>query len=271
MMSGSSRHTTPPSPALFAFFTVILLRLVDAFIGQSIHSCCRTRTLLENKSNHIEYSDFAAYGDNTQQEQEVQKLTEEFYEEVRLRQARSSVVRDTESMRIEKKDSLTYLSSKPDDRSPLVALLSFLNPPPSPPSSAGLFSGKGKTAYSSGRSLRAEVQLLESSFNKHETGAGLIRWDGVYVDNSPDQFEKILKATAGTLTVLAVAYLAMGLRGEFNVAFPWEEAATSGTSVLIVLSERTESISSLVVEDPGVLVSSMGQAVIHTAEELIVR
>ena len=268
-MYASSRHTTTLPPILFAFFTVILLRLTDAFIGQSIHSRCRT--LLKNKSTRIEYSDFAAYEDNARQEKEAQKLTEEFYEEVRLRQARNSDVGDTESKRIEKIDTSTSFPSKPYNTSPLLTLLSFLNPPPPPPSSAGLFSGKGKTAYSSGRSLRAEVQLLESSFNKHEAGAGLIGWDGVYIDNSSDQFEKILKATAGTLTVLAVAYFAMELTGELSIAFPWEEAVTGvSTSILIVLSDGAERVSSLVVEDSGALVGSAGQALVHTMEELLV-
>ena len=193
------------SSVLFACVMLILLTHdADAFIQSSTRSNCKTS--LKNKPKHTDYNDFASYDGITEQEKEVHQLTKEFYDEIKLRSL-SDITSDE-----------TYESQPlPATVSPLVAFLTFLKPPPPPPSSAGLFSGRGKTAYSSGRSSRAEVQLLESSLNEQDSVARFVGWDGVYINNKSDHVEQILKAAAGTVAVLTIAYLVMdSMGGQFS-------------------------------------------------------
>jgi hypothetical protein len=257
---------------------VFLILCTEAFIAPE-----RIRwhkTLLRNKES-LDYDDFGSYGDTELLEKEAQEWTKEFYKEVRLREARNTLASDAQELDArETYESSPFISpsSTTDNTTPLSVLLSFFHPPPPPSSSAGLFSGNGKgpTAYSSGRSARAEVQLLESSLNKHK-GARIIGWDGLYIDSKPDQLEQILKAAAGTVVVLSVAYLATELAGGLAIVFPWEgeiftpmagEIAKDGiSSILIVLGDGFEHVGSLVIGDAA----SLGQALAHSMEELILR
>lgn len=257
-------------PTVSLASVLILLARSDAFLlGPSmIHACSK----LQNKPTlHSDYNDFESF-DSTEVDREVQQFTKEFYEEVRLRKVK---LLDSST-----DDSTSSSSSVSDNTSsPLLAFLSLLNPPPPPSSSAGLFSGRGQTAYSSGRSLRAELQLLEPS---QDNGARIIGWDGLYMDNylggNTDQLDQIVKAAAGTLIVISVAYLVMEMTGGLTLIFPWEDAMSEGLSTtLIVLSDGANHVGSVVVgdaawlmEESRALVGVMGDALVHSMEELAV-
>jgi hypothetical protein len=270
---GCKIQSTPRlAKLLLSSLVIVFSTHADAFISPSRLTTQTCKTLLQNKYATNEYSDFDSH-DSVDEELEAQQLTREFYEEVRLRKSRSySSIDEVDSNEMyEVKNQLTAT----DDDSPLFAFLSFLKPSPPPSSSAGLFSGRGQTAHSSGRSQRAEVQLLESTHN-NKNGARIIGWDGIIIDSKPDQLERILKAAAGTLVVLSVAYLAMELTGGLTIVFPWEEAVAAGiakegiSSVLIVLSDGVEHVGSLVFEESSAFVGSMGPLV-HSIEELMLR
>lgn len=265
------RFTHRSAVLLLASLVIVLSTYADAFISRSPSTIHKSKTLPQNKYAMNEYSDFDSH-DSVDEELEAQQLTREFYEEVRLRKSRSYL-----SLNEEDSNEVHQVKSQQTatDDSPLFAILSFLKPPPPPSASAGLFSGRGQTAHSSGRSQRAEVQLLESSLN-NKNGARIIGWDGIIIDSKPDQLEQILKAAAGTLVVLSVAYLAMELTGGLAIVFPWEEAVAAGiakegiSSVMIVLGDGVEHVGSLVVEESVALVGSMGPLV-HSFEELMLR
>lgn len=245
------------SPVLLAYALILLTRSDAFLLGPSIIHVC-SNTLLQNKPTlHSNYNDFECF-DNTEVEREVQQLTKEFYEEVRLRKVKLLDSTD---------ESTSSSSAVPDDTSsPLMTFLSFINPPPPPRSSAGLFSGEGKTASSSGRSLRADLQLLEPS---QDNAASIIGWDGLYIDNyfsgHPDQLDQVVKAAAGTLIVISVAYFVMEMAGGLT--------HVEGLSrTFIVLSDGVEvgGDAAWLVEESRALIGVMGEALVHSVEEMMV-
>ncbi|KAL7522197.1 hypothetical protein ACHAWX_006885 [Stephanocyclus meneghinianus] len=286
---------------------LLLTRTRAAFVAKpwKLHSI-GTTTLLKNKPSHSEYSDFASY-DTTCQEEEAQKLAKEFYKELENRQATKSlniisklddrdqmydVLRSRPSSSdsggskiIFSSPSTTIKSSSPN----FGFFPSFFHPPPPPtPASAGLFSGRGHTAYSSGRSIRAEMQLLDSSLTKRGGTQSIVGWNDVVQSSRTDQFEQLVKLAAGTLIVLSATYLAIHLSGELAIVFPWEEAVfdpmvdgivKDGLSrVLVVLGDGVEHVGSVIVGDAtwfvgesSAFVGSVGQAVARSMEELVLR
>lgn len=89
----------------------------------------------------------------------------------------------------------------------------FSSPAPSPATSAGLFSGGGATVYSSGRSLRAEFDILESTIKSSDLKSrNKFSWNAIYIGN-PEQMDQAVKLFVGSLILLSVVYLAAGMPG----------------------------------------------------------
>eukprot|EP00804_Cyclotella_cryptica_P015816 CCRYP_006325-RA/>CCRYP_006325-RA protein AED:0.15 eAED:0.15 QI:0/-1/0/1/-1/1/1/0/285 len=283
---------------------LLLTRAKAAFVAKPWRlDSTRTTTPLKNKSTHSEYNDFASY-DTTDQEEEAQRLAKEFYKELEHRQAAKFSTRNSElddrndvlRSRPSGSDgggSKVLFSSPPrsiKNPGPSIAFFpSFFHPqPPPPPASAGLFSGRGHTAYSSGRSIHAEIQLLDSSLNKGDDTQKSGGWNAVFVSNHTDQFEQLLKLAAGTLIVLSATYLTIEVAGELAFVFPWEEAVfdplvdgivKDGISrVLVVLGDGVEHVGTVIIEDAAwfvgessALAGSVGQAVARSMEGLVLR
>lgn len=92
-------------------------------------------------------------------------------------------------------------------------IFSLFPPPNRSATSAGLFSGSGATVYSSGRSIRAEIEILETTIKNNEAKEKRRAvWEGVYV-GSPEQVEEVLRAVAAAVVLLAAAYAAVELSG----------------------------------------------------------
>jgi hypothetical protein len=256
---------------------ILIVRTEAAFIGNPYRTLIRSSKIqLQNKQNHLEYSDFGSYGDRSVQDEEAQQLTTEFYQELRERQARGSLDQ-IDDLDGDKRESSKGYFSKPSTADPpqfaFFSFPSFFNPPAPAPSSAGLFSGTGQTAYSSGRSIRADTQLLESSLNKQVGTPGIIGWHGTYVQ-APEQFEQLLRAAAGTIIILSATYLAMELSGGLTIVFPWEEAVFGEifkdgiSNVWVVLGDGVGD-AAWFVEESSALVGSVGQAVVKSMEGLV--
>ena len=291
---------------LISLIILLLTRTRAAFVAKPWKlESIGTTTPLKNKPSHSEYNDFASY-DTTGQEEEAQQLAKEFYKELEHRQATKSL--NIVSKLDDRDQVYDVLRSKPSSSdsggskiifsSPPTTIKSpspnfgffpsFFHPPPPPPASAGLFSGRGHTAYSSGRSIRAEMQLLDSSLTKGGGTQSIVGWNGVVHSNPTDQFEQLVKLAAGTLIVLSATYLAIQLSGDLAIVFPWEKAVfdpmvdgivKDGLSrVLVVLGDGVEHVGSVIVGDAAwfvgessALVGSVGQAVARSMEGLVLR
>ena len=81
-----------------------------------------------------------------------------------------------------------------------------------PAVSAGLFSGGGSTVYSSGRSIRAEIDILNRSIAEDaKRGDG---WkNGIDFDLSPEQMESLLKFVGTSLVFIAIAGVIIEVSG----------------------------------------------------------
>ena len=130
-------------------------------------------------------------------------------------------------------------ASTPQD-SPIFSLFPFFSAPaPRPATSAGLFSGSGTTVYSSGRSIRAEIEILETTIKNNEAKNNKQEiWDGIYV-GSPEQLEEVARIVAFSLIVLSAAYVAVEVSGGLEV-ISWDGAAASANHVLSLMNDATK-------------------------------
>jgi hypothetical protein len=128
----------------------------------------------------------------------------------------------------------------------LFPLLSLFPPnAPRPATSAGLFSGSGTTVYSSGRSIRAEIEILETSFKKNDDNdisddGDWRRW--VYVGNADDAVRLI----ALSLIVLSTLYVAVettsAIGGMGMEIMTWDGAAASANRVMAIVNDGVSGV-----------------------------
>ena len=98
--------------------------------------------------------------------------------------------------------------------------------------SAGLFSGGGSTVYSSGRSIRAEIDILNRSMAEESK-----RREKWYVDFdvSPEQMENLLKILGSSLVVVAIAGIVFEISGGgISTITLINDAAQDGISSLMI-------------------------------------
>lgn len=131
----------------------------------------------------------------------------------------------------------TKASQSPSPAFPLFPFFSFPSPAPRPAASAGLFSGSGATVYSSGRSVRAEIEILETRM-KNTEAQNNSSWDNVYV-GSPEQMEEVLRLVAVSLIVLSAAYVSVEAYGGLELV-TWDGAAASANHVMGLMTDATK-------------------------------
>ena len=238
----------------------------------------RTDTKLKNKhDNNISDDDFASFHD-FEEEDQAQLLAREFYEELEYRQNQSSEpipeqyndetytdrirgetdpnkdasINTIRTTRIRAADGSNppssprsrqlFTNQQPAAPPPRdFPFFSFLAPPSRPSPSAGLFSGKGMTVYSSGRNIRAEIEILETAI-KHSEAKKRKPWDDIYIA-SPEQMEEIIRLVALSLVVASVAYIAIEASGGMAV-ISFDSAAASADHVVSLMGDATKDILS---------------------------
>lgn len=146
-------------------------------------------------------------------------------------------------------------TASPDWSSPFLSFLSFFSPAtPRPTPSAGLFSGSGITVYSSGRSIRAEIEILETTIkrNDDQQDAGKNSWEGLFAgmqlknvggnggDYAPQQSDEVFRIAVALLIFLSTAYVVFAIVG-ITEAMTWESPAASLRHGMSLLKDATES------------------------------
>jgi len=193
-------------------------------------SSTRRRTRL---SDNLNTDDFAEYSRNEETD-ETQSITREFYDELKQRQSYQTPLEsiDDEDTREQSKVSTNYfksiaLSLTDQFVLPELSILSELLASPSPSeTSAGLFSGTGGTIYSSGRSVHAEIEILESALKINHTDDNGV-WGkalSLFNVNDAEELEK-LKLILVSLIILSVVYITMESSEEMTLVL--DQAATS--------------------------------------------
>lgn len=141
--------------------------------------------------------DFASYeyegGDDGQQ------LASEFYQELEYRRRHGE---ETYTVRSEPKQQRKLFSTKTRQNAAATQKTAV---------SAGLFSGGGSTVYSSGRSIRAEIDILNRSMA--EDSKRREKWYYVDFDLSPEQMENLMKLLGSSLVIIAVAGIFFEISG----------------------------------------------------------
>ena len=138
--------------------------------------------------------DFASF-DSEEGGDDGMQLASEFYQELEYRR---------------KHGEETYSVSEPKQR-PIFSTQTRQNASAQKPAvSAGLFSGGGSTVYSSGRSIRAEIDILNRSMT--EDPKGREKWS-VDFDLSPEQMENLLKILGSSLVFIAIAGIVFEVSG----------------------------------------------------------
>eukprot|EP00581_Thalassiosira_minuscula_P010150 CAMPEP_0183710254 /NCGR_PEP_ID=MMETSP0737-20130205/6027_1 /TAXON_ID=385413 /ORGANISM="Thalassiosira miniscula, Strain CCMP1093" /LENGTH=317 /DNA_ID=CAMNT_0025938483 /DNA_START=76 /DNA_END=1029 /DNA_ORIENTATION=+ len=230
-------------------------------------------TELRTKRDNYDADDFGDFG---REDDEARELAREFYQELELRRSRTAVSEgdnddETYSVRDQGKSAGSSApiktvrisanpnvgsrftnqrpspSSQQSSPSPAVDLFSFLSIPapfflaPRPAASAGLFSGSGTTVYSSGRSVRAEIEILETTMKNND--------DAEY---DRQHREELVRSLATITVLLIIAYTVGGV---------WDEAMASAGNALGLMNEaiRMDGFSNIVV--------SVGQGDVFLGEE----
>lgn len=238
----------------------------------------RIHTKLETARDDNAEGDFASFSDFGREEDDGRELAREFYRELQNRQSSSSsgsspasgnddrggiVAASSAASGRSRKLFATPTTSSSDAAGPFP-FLSFLAPQPRPAASAGLFSGSGTTVYSSGRSVRAEIEILETTMKNNDAGNKNL-WDSFYV-GSPEQAEEVLKLLALSLIVLSAAYVAVEASGgmEKMAVISWDEVGASANDALSLMTDATrEGVDGML---SGILVSA-GHGDVFLGEE----
>ncbi len=166
----------------------------------------------------ISDEDFASF--NTEYEgDDGQQLASEFYQELEYRR---------------KHGEETYTVSEPKQQRKLFSTKTRQNAATTQKTavSAGLFSGGGSTVYSSGRSIRAEIDILNRSMA--EESKGREKWY-VDFDVTPEQMENLLKILGSSLVVVAIAGIVFEISGGgISTITLINDAAQDGISSLMI-------------------------------------
>lgn len=158
--------------------------------------------------------------------------------------SRSSSVVQAFANRPDTSSSSRGSSSSPFSLFPLRSLF-----PPNvqrPATSAGLFSGSGTTVYSSGRSIRAEIEILETSFknNDNDDDGDWRRW--IYVGNA-EHHDDAMRLIVLSLIVLSTVYVAVEITGAIGGGMgmeimTWNGAAASANRVMAIMNDGVSDV-----------------------------
>lgn len=240
----------------------------------------------ESNASDDDADDFASLFNNLDQgeDDDGRRLAREFYQELHIRQYRSPSTSPRDENNLDdirrREDSINYYGeiqanrinasgkdepkshdrrrmnttnqptaspSSQESSSPLLALLSFFSPAPRPAPSAGLFSGSGTTVYSSGRSIRAEIELLETTIKRNgNQQSNSNKWPGLLGGiqqphaNTPQQSDEVFRIAVALLIVLSAAYIVITIGG-ITESISWDGPAAISTNVMSLMNDATKS------------------------------
>lgn len=164
--------------------------------------------------------DFSSFGDFGREEDDDDGtgLAREFYQELEVRsQPPREYEYDPGDKSTQSKDKNKITSKE----SPFSRF--FSSPTPRPATSAGLFTGSGTTVYSAGRSVRAEIEILETTLKNNDAREHQRR----------EAEEWCRTVVLSCLIVLVVAYLVSEATGAGGTGLlPGQGAAASSHHVL---------------------------------------
>lgn len=166
----------------------------------------------------------------------------------------SSWMRRTSSSRtfVNNNQSAPSSSSSPRETS-LEALFSFFSSLDSSrrTTSAGLFSGSGISVYSPGRSLRAEIELLETIMNKNDAVTDISKTNDSTIDYNDTVRNGVY---IGTLSLIVLSAISSGvgmdliMTSDYSPVASFEDAFASLNHLLAVIDDITrEGISSVMI------------------------
>lgn len=160
--------------------------------------------------------DFASFDSESGGDGGIQ-LASEFYQEVENRR---------------KLGEETYTVSESKPRQMFSAQARQNNNPQKPAVSAGLFSGGGSTVYSSGRSISAEIDILNRSMTEDSKEGE--RWSIEIIELSPEQVENLLRMLGSSLIVAAIAGVVLEVTsGGLHSITLFNEGSISSTMVSV--------------------------------------
>lgn len=241
-----------------------------------------TPTTMTTRLKYNNDDDFASLS-NSEAEEEGLRLAREFYNELQVRgRGRSDIqslydydtddddengvssksgdegaswMRRTSSSRTfvnNNQSSPSSSSSSPRETS-LEALFSFFSSFDSSrrTTSAGLFSGSGISVYSPGRSLRAEIELLETIMNKNDAATDISKNN----DSSIDYNDTVRNGIyIGTLSLVVLSAISSGvgmdliMTSDYSPVASLEDAFASLNHLLALIDDVTrEGISSVMI------------------------
>ena len=223
----------------------------------------RLDTRLKNRNEYNEVGDdFASFGNFEHGEDEGRRLAREFYQELQYRQGskplhesaqenggdsgtvpnKDNPVRVRVSARRSFANQPTAASSSSQVSKPIFSMFPFFSAAPRPATSAGLFSGTGTTVYSSGRSIRAEIELLETTLKNNDAGNDSGRRVWTYAV-TPEQLDDVLRLIALSLVVLSAAYVAVEASGAAGMQLrTWDGAAASANRVVALVTDGVSGV-----------------------------
>lgn len=143
-------------------------------------------------------------------------------------------------------------------------LFSFAAPPPRPSPSAGLFSGSGATVYSPGRSIRAEIEILETQIKNSEaresnSSGKRFRWE------PSEEQEELIRSIISLAILLSVAYVAVESAGGVE-ALSMDGASASADHVVGLLNDVAKDLVATKEEISSIMLS-VGQGDVLLGEE----
>ncbi len=259
----------------------------NAFFSSRLLPFTGTKLLNKHETNDSDDADdFASLFNILDQgeDDEGRRLAREFYQELHIRQNRSPSSSSRDGNKLEDirrgEDSINYYGesqagrinasgkdeAKSRDRrrmntanqptaspysqessSPLLALLSFFSPAPRPAPSAGLFSGSGTTVYSSGRSIRAEIELLETTIKRNgDQQSTSNKWPGLLggiqqqQSDTPQLSDEVFRIAVALLIVLSAAHIVITIGG-ITESISWDSSAATSTNVMSLMNDATKS------------------------------
>ncbi|KAL3795206.1 hypothetical protein ACHAW5_004008 [Stephanodiscus triporus] len=225
----------------------------------------RLDTKLKNRNENNEGGDdFASFRNSDQGEDEGRRLAREFYQELQYRRGSkplhesekenrsdsgAETIPKNNAVRVRASTRRTFTiqptPSSSRESSSLFSLLPFFSFPamaPRPAASAGLFSGSGTTVYSPGRSIRAEIELLETTSRNNDARNNDVRhWSYV---GTPEQLDDVFRLIALSLIVLPSAYVvaeASGAAGMTEI-MTWEDAAACAYRLVALMNDGMSGV-----------------------------
>lgn len=240
-------------------FSINLIRGNQFFAMKSGFIISRTyrrhTTKLKNDKLYQD-DDFASFNDHQNYEAGAD-LAAQFYQELEYRdnakddtsEDSPQAERDTINMRRNENDVASterrrIVSSQKQSTSneSLLEFLFSLFAPSQPPQSAGLFSGQGTTVYST-RSIKAEIQILESTIKNNEENEKL--------EMNKEQLEGRVRTVLISLIVLSAAYIALETGDLDSVGTLMNDISEGLSSIMIsesdaLLGDAASDVASLV-------------------------